>query len=66
MSTCTLTAPETDAPDAFGPQANPDWQVAALSDPKLVTELADRLRAEGVAERRLVAVGPSAFLLFWR
>jgi hypothetical protein len=66
MSSCTLTAPETDAPDVFGPQADPDWQVAALSELKLVTELADRLRAEGVAERRLVAVGPSAFLLFWR
>lgn len=52
--------------DEFALQPCPGWEVAAISDVKRVQELSARLKADGVAECRLVAVGPSAFFLFWR
>lgn len=66
MSACPTATPETRPDPPAVPQLYSDWDVAALSDPRAVHELGERLKAEGVAEQRLVAVGPAAFLLFWR
>lgn len=66
MSACTLATSETDTGNVSMIQTDSDWQVVAISDVQLVQEMNDRLRAEGFADRRLVSIGPSAFLLFWR
>lgn len=66
MGACPTTTREVRSNPPAVPQLYPDWEVAALSDPRAVHELSDRLKAEGVAERRLVVIGPAAFLLFWR
>jgi len=66
MRACSTATPAVRSDPPAVPQLYSEWGVAALSDPQAVHELNEQLKAEGVAERRLVAVGPAAFLLFWR
>lgn len=66
MRACSTATPVVRSDPPAVPQLYSDWDIAALSDPQAVHELSERLKAEGVAEQRLVAIGPAAFLLFWR
>ena len=66
MSACPTATPVVRSDPPAVPQLYLDWEVAALSDPRAVHNFNEQLKAEGVAERRLVVIGPAAFLLFWR